>query len=116
MGSYHLDLHQSFVAIVKEIAGLATVDTDDAEQQLSTETEREGRVIGSNDSVDTVLKIVLQDLHLGDLPLLVGRQPCLGQRAGGTEESARPEHGGGDEDEDEDGKALAVMSNVCKRC
>lgn len=95
--AYHLDLHQSFVAIVQQVAGLAAVDADNTEQQLAAKTEGERRIIaGSDDGVDTVLEVVLKNLDLGDLALLVGREPCLGQGAGGAEERARPEHGGDD--------------------
>lgn len=82
--TYHLDLHECFIAVVEEITGLAAVDSDDAEQELATETEGERRIVGGDDGIDTVLQIVLQDLYLGDLALLVGGQPRLGQRTGGA--------------------------------
>lgn len=92
--TYHLDLHQGFVAIIEQVAGLAAVDADDAEQQLATQAEGEGGIIGGDDGIHAVLQVVLQNLDLGDLALLVGREPCLGQGAGGTQQRARPEHGG----------------------
>lgn len=82
--TYHLYLHQGFIAVVEEVSGLATIDSDDTEQELAAEAEGEWCLAGGDDSIDTVLQVVLQHLYLGHLALLVSREPRLGQRAGGV--------------------------------
>ena len=49
-----INLHERFVAIVEQVTGLAAVNPDDTEQELTTQSQGERRVVGSYDGIDTV--------------------------------------------------------------
>jgi hypothetical protein len=67
--TYHLDLHQCFIAIVQEISRFATVDAYHAEKKLATQAKRKRGLIRSDDGFDAVLQVVLQNVCLGELAL-----------------------------------------------
>lgn len=91
--THHLDLHQGFIAVVKQVSCLAAVDSDDAEEQLAGQPQRHWCLAGCDDLLDTLGEVGLQDVLLGQLALQVGRQPDAGQRPGLLEERLGIEHG-----------------------
>lgn len=51
----HFDLEESLVAVIEKIPSLATVDSDDSEQQLTAEPEGHGRLTLIDDSMNASL-------------------------------------------------------------
>lgn len=93
-GTYHLDLHQSFVAIVQQVSCLAAVDPHDTKKQLASQSQRHGCLTGGDDLLDTLGEVRLQDVLFGQLALQVGGEPDSSQRPGLLEEGFGIEHGG----------------------
>lgn len=90
--SYHFNFDQGLIAVVEKVTCFAAINTDHAEEKLPAKAESKGCIIGSDDGVDAILQVVLQNLDLGNLAFLVGGEPRLGQGAGGTQECPGPEH------------------------
>jgi len=101
MTTYKLQLDKRLGAVVEQIAGLAVVNADNAKEQLSGNAQGERGLCGSDDGVDAVAEVGLQDGLLGELALHVGGHPDAGQRALGQKQLARVKHDGCDECKDE---------------
>ena len=106
--TYHLDLHQCFIAVVQKVTRLAAINSDDTQEQLATEAKSQW-YLGSDNGLNTVVNVGLQDLLLGDLALYVGRQPDPGQSPVPLEEGSRIEHGDGVCSGSYGGDEVAVM-------
>ena len=78
--TYHLDLGESIVAVVQEISRLPAVDLDDAQQQLSAQTQGHWGLARGDDALDILLQIRGEHVLLGEFLLQVGRQPDASQR------------------------------------
>ena len=60
--TYHLNFHQSFVAIIEQITRLSTINSDNAEEKLAAKAERHRCLTLVNDCADTTLDVRLQDI------------------------------------------------------
>lgn len=72
--AYHLDLPQSFIAVILQVMGLLVVDAHFTKKQLRVQPQGEGAAsshLWSNDDLATLGNLVLQDLCFGELLLLV---------------------------------------------
>ena len=96
-GTHHLDLDQGLVAVVQKVARLATVDADDTQQQMATQSESHGGLVGINDIFNILLKVGLQHIGLGQFALEVRGDPDTGQRPGLLQQSLGIEHCDSDE-------------------
>jgi hypothetical protein len=76
------DLGKSLGTIIKKVPRLPTVDPDNTQQQLSTQTQGHGRLALANDIFYIVLEIRLQHILLCEFALQVGSQPNTRQRSG----------------------------------
>lgn len=56
-GTYHFDLHQSFVAVVQKVSCLAAVDPDDTKEQLASQSQRHGCLTRRDDLLDALGKV-----------------------------------------------------------
>lgn len=54
LDTYHLDLHHSFVAIVKQITRLSLVDTNDTQQKLAAQAQGHGSLVRRDDGLNAV--------------------------------------------------------------
>lgn len=90
--TYHLDLHQCFVAVIQEVARFAAVDPHDTEKKLTTESQGHRRLARGDDGLDTLSQVRLEDVRLRELALEVGGQPDPGEGPGPLEECLRVEH------------------------
>jgi hypothetical protein len=70
-----LDLGERVGTIIKKVSSLPAVDPDHSQQQLSTQTQRHGRLALADDVLYIVLKVRLQDILLCEFALQVGSQP-----------------------------------------
>ena len=95
MCTYHLNLHHGFIAVVQKVTRLALVDSHNAKQKLSTQSQCHGRLVGRDNGFDTVGDIGLENVILGELTLQVGREPDAGEWPALLEEGLRIEHDGG---------------------
>lgn len=93
--AYKLDLHEGFVAVIKQVAGLSAVDPHDTEQKLAAQTEGHWSLALVDNGMDAGLDVGLENVALGELALKVGGEPDTSQRAGLGQESLGVEHGWG---------------------
>lgn len=77
---YHLDLEQSFIAIIQQIARLPSVDAYNAQEQLSTESQSHWRRILVHEHLNAVVEAGLHAVLLGEFALHVGGEPDASQR------------------------------------
>jgi hypothetical protein len=76
--AYHLDLPQRVVAVIVEVVRLPVIYAHYTEQQLTVQSQCQrtaGSSLGSDDDLDVLINLVLQDLCLGELLVLIGGQP-----------------------------------------
>lgn len=92
-GAYHLNLHQGFIAIVKEVASLTAVDANNSQEQLSTQSQGHRGLALVDNGIDTTLDIGLQNVRLGEFAFDIRRQPNASQWPGFRQEGLGIEHG-----------------------
>ena len=74
------DLGERLRTVIKKVPCLPTVDPDNTQQQLTTQSQGHGRLALANDILYIVLEIRLQNVLLCEFPLQVGRKPNACQR------------------------------------
>lgn len=92
-GTYHLNFHQGFIAIIKEVSSLAAVNANDTQEQLSTQSQGHRGLALVDNGIDTALDIGLQDVRLGKFAFDIRRQPNASQWPGFRQKSLGIEHG-----------------------
>jgi hypothetical protein len=78
--SYHLDLEQSFVAVIQQVAGLPPVYPYDTQKQLPAQPQCHWRRILVDKHLNAVVETGLNAVLLGEFALHVGGEPDAGQR------------------------------------
>lgn len=78
--SYHLDLEQSFVAVIQQVASFPPIYAHDTEQQLATQAQSHWRRVLVDEHLYAVIETGLDAVFLGKFALHVGGEPDAGQR------------------------------------
>lgn len=89
----HLDFHQSLIAVLQKITRFAGVNSDDTEQQLTTQPQRHGCLVLSDNCANRGFNIGLKDMGFRELALEISTEPHARERTRLREESLGIKHG-----------------------